>query len=298
MALRDQPYIPLYVQDIMTDEKLNECCAATHGIYIKGIMCLMHKSKTYGKILLKQSLKQNPRFSQSKNISKEKIFACMLAKHLPYTEIEIEVALEELIREDVCQFEDDFLVQKRMVKDGYISEIRSKGGKNGGQKTQQKNKDFATDFAKAKVEAKVEASSEYEYEYNNSLIINNVDSIIGEFEQKKIEDMVVLEMMKIWMKHNPKYFEDKQNDYSACLSIGYKVARMKKWKEQEILNGKMNDCLASWEKIVIFIKSDNFLKTLALANLDNQFQMIVQKMTNPIEQKTITEEKKQPKIKL
>jgi len=53
MALRDQPYLPLYVQDIMTDEKLNECSAASHGIYIKGIMCLMHKSETYGKIMLK-----------------------------------------------------------------------------------------------------------------------------------------------------------------------------------------------------------------------------------------------------
>ena len=44
MALRDQPYLPLYIHDIMVDEKLNECCAATHGIYIKGLMCLMHKS--------------------------------------------------------------------------------------------------------------------------------------------------------------------------------------------------------------------------------------------------------------
>lgn len=25
MALRDQPYLPLYVQDFLTDEKLREC---------------------------------------------------------------------------------------------------------------------------------------------------------------------------------------------------------------------------------------------------------------------------------
>ena len=63
MALRDQPYLPLYIQDIMTDEELNECSASTHGIYIKGIICLMHKSKAYGKILLKQKYKQNKSIS-------------------------------------------------------------------------------------------------------------------------------------------------------------------------------------------------------------------------------------------
>ena len=35
MALRNQPYIPLYVQDFLTDEKLNQCSPASQGIYIK-----------------------------------------------------------------------------------------------------------------------------------------------------------------------------------------------------------------------------------------------------------------------
>ncbi len=48
MALRNQPYLPLFVQDYLTDEKLNECSAQSQGVYIK-IMCLMHKSETYGK---------------------------------------------------------------------------------------------------------------------------------------------------------------------------------------------------------------------------------------------------------
>ena len=48
MALRDQPYIPLYVQDFMTDEKLNECSAATTEVYIR-LMCVMHKSEKIGR---------------------------------------------------------------------------------------------------------------------------------------------------------------------------------------------------------------------------------------------------------
>ena len=43
MALRDQPYLPLYVQDFLTDEKLAECSAMATGVYIR-LMCIMHKS--------------------------------------------------------------------------------------------------------------------------------------------------------------------------------------------------------------------------------------------------------------
>ena len=150
MALRNQPYLPLYVQDIMTDEKLNECSAATHGIYIKGIMCLMHKSEAYGKILLKQKYKQ----TESKCLS----FANQLVKHLPYSVEELDTALCELIEEKVCHFDVDYLCQKRMIKDNDISLKRSSAGKKGVQ-----SKKFA--------EAKGAANSEDENENENG--INN-----------------------------------------------------------------------------------------------------------------------------
>jgi hypothetical protein len=144
MALRDQPYLPLYIQDIMTDEKLNECCASTHGIFIKGIMCLMHKSDEYGKILLKQKYKQTEK--QSKN------FACQLVKHLPYSAQEIENAIDELIKEKVCYFEKEYLCQKRMIRDNEISLIRAESGKKGGL------------FAQAKIKANLQPNTEDEDE--------------------------------------------------------------------------------------------------------------------------------------
>jgi hypothetical protein len=156
MALRDQPYIPLYIQDIMTDEKLNECCAATHGIYIKGILCLMHKSEQYGKILLKQKYKQTESISRN--------FALMLVKHLPYSEAEIEKAIDELIREKVCYFEDDYICQKRMIKDNAISEARSDAGKKGGG-----NPNFVSKLVKTKIQTK--------HEYENENVNENKDAI-------------------------------------------------------------------------------------------------------------------------
>lgn len=165
MALRDQPYLPLYIQDIMTDEKLNECCAATHGIYIKGIMCLMHKSDQYGKILLKQKDKQTG--NQIKN------FAIKCDKHLPYTVDQIESAIIELVNEKVLSIEGDSLCQKRMIKDNSISELRSKAGYKGGTKS----KYFAKPKQEPKQEPKQKANSEYESESEDENTLNKKGAI-------------------------------------------------------------------------------------------------------------------------
>ena len=123
MALRDQPYIPLYVQDVLTDEKLVECSASSHGIYFR-LICILHKQEKYGLLYLKQKYKQSE--------SKFKNFALMLSKQMPFDEALIEISLQELYNEDVIKIEEDNLFQKRMVKDGELSLIRSSIGKTGG----------------------------------------------------------------------------------------------------------------------------------------------------------------------
>lgn len=156
MALRDQPYLPLYIQDFMTDEKLAECSAESTGVYIR-LMCIMHKSEQYGTILLKQKHKQGKDLVSN--------FAAMIAKQMPYDFHTVKKSLAELIEENVLSVEGDMLIQKRMVKDNAVSEKRSKAGKTGGEKTQEKNKNFA----KANNEANEQANPEYEYESENDL---------------------------------------------------------------------------------------------------------------------------------
>lgn len=158
MALRDQPYLPLYVQDFLTDEKLNECSASATGVYIK-IMCLMHKTEQYGMILLKQKDKQTT--------SKIKNFALKFAKLLPFSFDTILSGLEELVEEKVLQIQGDLLVQKRMVDDNIISVIRSKPGSKGGKVAQQNRQ--------AKAQANVQANTEYEYETNT----NGNEGVLG-----------------------------------------------------------------------------------------------------------------------
>ena len=171
MALRDQPYIPLYVQDFMTDEKLVECSAAATGVYIR-LMCIMHKSEHYGKILLKQKYKQTS--EQIKN------FASMVAKQMPYDVNVVTQSLTELVDENVLQIDGEFLVQKRMVKDCETSLKRSSAGQTGGKKTQEKTKHFASTFAKAKSQA----NTEYEYAIENEDVIE-VRDVVKEKKTKR-----------------------------------------------------------------------------------------------------------------
>lgn len=180
MALRDQPYFPLYVQDYLTDEKLNMCSASSQGIYIK-IMCLLHKSNPYGTILLKQKDKQNS--STCLN------FACKFARLLPFELLELELAVCELIEEGVLTIDGDTLYQKRMVRDNKISEIRSDSGKKGGIKTQKKNNRFA--------KAKLKQNTEYEYEDENSILEEESKSISTK-STRKIEGKRLETFMAFW----------------------------------------------------------------------------------------------------
>ena len=168
MALRNQPYLPLYVQDFLTDEKLMECSAQAVGVYIK-IMCIMHKSEQYGKILLKQKDKQKE--------SKVENFAYKLAKFLPFDLHIVTDAINELLDEGVLSIDNDLLIQKRMVKDNEISIVRAIAGAKGGTKTMSEKEKFAKAKPKANGKAKHQANTEYEDENSSSLITKDIQDI-------------------------------------------------------------------------------------------------------------------------
>jgi hypothetical protein len=233
----------------MTDEKLNECSASTHGIYIKGIMCLMHKSEEYGKILLKQKFKQ----IESKHLA----FASQLDRHLPYTIPEIEIAIDELISEKVCHYEGDYLVQKRMVHDNDISEKRASAGKTGGKKS--KNENFATDFAKAKSKA----NAEYEIEYDN---VN--------------ESYLIPRMLAIFKSKNTCYFIEKQKDLSALGTIAKNLAKLLKKIYDPADESFIKEIISEWEKMIDFILADDFFCNYDLQQISKYFQNINQTRTN------------------
>lgn len=130
-SLRNQPYMAVYVQDFLTDERLMLCSAASVGVYIK-FMLVLTKQQNYGVFSLKEYEKKTK--DQMQN------FARKLDKFLPFGIEVIYEALNELVTEGVLTLDGDRIFQKRMVKDFDISEKRSKVGKAGGLKTQEKNR--------------------------------------------------------------------------------------------------------------------------------------------------------------
>jgi len=177
MALRDSPYLPLYVQDYLTDEKLSLCSASSQGVYIK-ILCILHKTDEYGCLLLRQKDQQKG--------SKLFPFAAKLAKLLPFEKSELETALTELVDEGVLQLEKNKLWQKRMVKDFAISTIRSKTGSKGG---------AATNAAKrsAKKPANDTANSDIDNESDNE------SNIKEQFRKKFFENDVLNLAFQQWL---------------------------------------------------------------------------------------------------
>jgi hypothetical protein len=165
MARKDKPYLPLYVQDFMTDEKLMECSALATGVYVR-IMCVLHKCDPYGKLLLKQKDKQS-----DKQINN---FATKLLKHLPYSFDVIVEGLGELLGEGCLIIDGDYILQKRMVNDGELSTVRSLAGSEGGKKSV-KSKDK---FAQAKVQANTDID-------NDILISNTLTIDNGTWESEK-----------------------------------------------------------------------------------------------------------------
>jgi uncharacterized phage protein (TIGR02220 family) len=162
MSLRDQPYIPLFVQDFSTDENLIECSASSTGVYIR-IMCLMHKTKNYGTIELKQKDKKTDNIYEN--------FAIKLSKHMPYPVSEIRKAIEELVDNEVLILEKNLLMQKRMIKDNIISIKRSLAGSKGGLTT-------GKIFASAKSTANPE--TEIEDEHEDEIPIKEIISYLNE----------------------------------------------------------------------------------------------------------------------
>ena len=178
----------------MTDEKLNMCSWATQGIYIK-IMCVLHKQNEYGRILFKQNPKQN----SSKEINRVNYFASILIRQIPCTLEDMIFALEELTEFEVLRIDDDGLSQKRMVRDGQISDARSAAGKKGGgnpvlfkQKSKQRDKQRDKQIT--------EYENEYEYNNNKGIVLENLTPVDEAIGPELSECKKIVESDQIWVE--------------------------------------------------------------------------------------------------
>ena len=222
MSLRNSPYLPLYVQDFLTDEKLIDCSASANGVYIR-LMCILHKSEPYGKILLKQKYKQNESMCLN--------FASMLLRQMPYSMSEIRDGLEELLDNKIIEIDGDYLLQKRMVKDGELSEKRAVAGKKGGKKSFEICLSKMSSKSESKNISKSEANSENENE-------NDID-IENEYNIKKFS--FLKELLSIGVERNiaEEWIKVRKNKKLTQTETAFRKTK----KEIEKSGLSANDCI-------------------------------------------------------
>jgi len=110
----------------------------------------------------------------------------------------------------------------------------------------------------------------------------DINSISFPERRQKAEDMIVVEMMKVWLKHKPGYCAVKEVDYPALLEIAYAIAKRKEWKKASVVSDHEYDVVNSWDRIVEFIVTgrDAFFKKLTIDGIGNakNFQKIEEAM--------------------
>jgi len=243
MALRDQPYFPLYADDFLTDEKLNLCSAATQGVFIK-MLCIFHKSEPYGGILFKQKDKQSE--SMSRN------FALKLARLLPFDSETIEAAVIELLEEGVLSFENDFLFQKRMVKDFDISLKRSQAAKTGGGNP---------NLYKQKDKQDYKQKDKQNTEYVNVIVDDNVTKVKKKRSAKKKKEIFVpIELDSVVQNENWPTFEKFNWIKENCPKVLTHFKTPLTEKTLNFLVGKYGGVAVKKKLFAIESKSDDYLK--------------------------------------
>lgn len=108
---------------------------------------------------------------------------------------------------------------------------------------------------------------------------NDIIDSIGEHKiSKHQEQMIVQDMYKVWMKHNPDYQYDETVDFPALLNLAYKIAKSKKWEPKEVIKEKLAECIASWDNIALFVKGDKFYKKFEIKGINNNWASLYQAM--------------------
>ena len=228
MSLQNSPYLPLYVKDFMADEKLAECSASANGVYIR-LMCILHKSESYGKISLREKYKTSGNACMN--------FASMLVRHMPYSVEDIYEGLTELLDNKVVYIVGDYLYQNRMVKDGEISEKRAAAGKKGGEKTFCSSKTKSKIEANEKIEEDVEKDKEVKkFSFLKELIGLGVDRKIAE-EWIKVRKNKKLTQTETAFRKTKAEIDKSGRNANDCITLcverswgGFKA----EWVEREI----------------------------------------------------------------
>ena len=172
-------------------------------------------------------------------------FASMLLRQMPYSMSEIHDGLEELLDNKIIEIDGDYLLQKRMVKDGELSEKRAVAGKKGGKKSlgiclsKMSSKNISKSEANSENENDIDIENEYnikKFSFLKELLSIGVERNIAE-EWIKVRKNKKLTQTETAFRKTKKEIDKSGLSANDCITIcverswgGFKA----EWIEREI----------------------------------------------------------------
>lgn len=161
---------PLYfdTKDFQNDMGVRQLSATATGVYF-WLLCILHESETYGKFCLSKYASKTQAKGQAKQKQESELcylFASNLSRLMPFPAEEIAASLEELLYYNIIQISGEAIEQKRMVRDGQLSEKRAQAGRKGG--NARKRQDVPEDDAAGEGENLLKQNTEQNGKQNGS----------------------------------------------------------------------------------------------------------------------------------
>lgn len=261
----DKPYMPFYIGDWFKAPEVRALPHANRMVWFE-ILCLMWQGDEKGVLSI-----NNQPFVITDDITGDithgkQVLAAMLGISCEF----LQDSFHFFKRFGVYKVRNDGAIYSGfMTKLVAIKESKSIAGKKG-MRNRYSNSVITRDIT----------LSESEYIYTVLKEIEERDAFKMNDKLKNNYMFLIAEMIKSFLEKNPDYFFEKETDYHACLQIAHNIATMKKWQKSEVTNGKMDETLVSWKKIIAFVANDTWLKTRTLSDLSttNEWQRLVQKM--------------------
>lgn len=126
------------------------------------------------------------------------------------------------------------------------------------------------------------STTEYSTEDTTVIPIANANASkeLKDGDAEEIPDIrhagMVPEMVAAFKEYFPKYPEDVDKDFRACLAIAWKIADANNWPRFDLIEKRKSDVVKEWSGIVAFAANDKWFKKRSITDLNNEWQRLMQ----------------------
>jgi uncharacterized protein YdaU (DUF1376 family) len=113
------------------------------------------------------------------------------------------------------------------------------------------------------------------HEPNTQPNANQTRTLHSSSSSSEINTGVAQEMLNQFKATFNSYPIEAEKDLTSCLSIAYRIGKMKNWTKNQVTAEKEKQVVAIWAGMLEFIGQDNWFSTRSIADLEKEWQRLV-----------------------